>query len=76
MNLKANESNGLECISVNYILVSAAQESGGHDEIGSLNYKAIGIFNTMSHASKKGEYCHRFTMMHLHGNHVWGFFYF
>lgn len=36
MNLKAFESNGLECISVNYILVSHAKESGRHDKIGLL----------------------------------------
>lgn len=41
MNFKAHESNGPECISVMYILVSAAKESGRHDKIGSLHHKPI-----------------------------------
>lgn len=45
MNLKSYESNGLECISVNYInykiMVSAAKVSGGHDKIGLLHQKSI-----------------------------------
>lgn len=55
MNLKAYESNGLECISVNYILVSAAKEWGRHDEIGSLHHKAICIFNQMLHVRKRSK---------------------
>lgn len=41
MNLKAYESNGLECISVNYKLVSAAKELQRHDKIGSVYHKPI-----------------------------------
>lgn len=41
MNLKTYESNGLEHISVNYIFMSAAKDSGRHGKIVSLYHKHI-----------------------------------
>ncbi len=40
-NLKAYESNGLKCISVNYVLVSAAKELGRQKKMGLLYHRDI-----------------------------------